>query len=889
MRKTITYLTAFFLVFTSIVFSNITPIYANTKTKTRTINIVYDDSRSMVLDGSTSWSQAKYAMKVFAAMMGEEDKINIYPMTSFATKGDGNKSDSWGTVISMTGKDSPDSRVDKIEKMNGDNSKFWDTPIGSVEAAGNALASDTSNEKWLVILTDGNQFYRDGQVIGADETRNVILQYAGKNNINVAYVSIGNGAINLISDSSKDHFYPFATDSDHILDTVTEVGQLVYNYQSIPLSGNGPSYSFNADIPLSKVIIFAQGKDANAENLQVGEKNVSGNQSSVHVEISKDTPYVPTNGDPDPQFGDNLNGRLVTYQAKNDKKPFQSGKFTFDSNVKDVKVFFEPGVDVQTVLVDGNGEKIDLSKKKIPDIQAGEKTVEIKIVNPLTGETINPEDSELLQGATLHFSIVDKDGNITECGNGDKIVFPEGDVEVYSTARFAGDIEKNSEIKSIHVEPGGLNVSFASKSYDVDLVTSKVSEDILVDITSGDGSPITEEEYKTLEYKVKGFEGIEWKLEPTDKQGRYKLIPEIKDDKKVKEGKHSIEMTCTLTSSGVNKKGSAKVKIVGTADTELELVLKLTLPDETIEGKDRKYMFDPNVRGANKDAPYIKVEVQAQNQDGTTRPLTEEEWELGLEGFSFSSKNHNGNILWKIIGIICRQRLNFEAVKGDEVSTYKLYLSGLTVGEIRPNESDLETTLTITMPSGIKEIGKSNDVVSVMPAGLWVYIGRFVMILIAVLLALAFIIMELTKKRFDRRMYPNTIVLGEQHGLADPHTEPEVCTLKPKYRILPPWKAEEATLRMSYTGYMAEINFHVRAERGGRFVITDPEAFQDTGVSFGGKDYDVAVKEGKVILGIGTKIHVPIADFTFNGEAVMSFIDPDHKHRARRRFLFFRW
>ena len=111
MKKIISSLLTLILVFVCTFSVCTIPAYANTRTKTRTINIVYDDSGSMAYKGVTSWSQAKYAMEVFAAIMGENDSLNIYPMSSYSYKPDGSKSDSWGKTISISGADSAESRV----------------------------------------------------------------------------------------------------------------------------------------------------------------------------------------------------------------------------------------------------------------------------------------------------------------------------------------------------------------------------------------------------------------------------------------------------------------------------------------------------------------------------------------------------------------------------------------------------------------------------------------------------------------------------------------------------------------------------------------------------------------------------------------------------------
>ena len=61
-------------------------VSAEPYTPTRTINLVYDDSGSMIRVGSQyvdTWCQAKYAMEVFAAMLGKNETLNIYYMSDY--------------------------------------------------------------------------------------------------------------------------------------------------------------------------------------------------------------------------------------------------------------------------------------------------------------------------------------------------------------------------------------------------------------------------------------------------------------------------------------------------------------------------------------------------------------------------------------------------------------------------------------------------------------------------------------------------------------------------------------------------------------------------------------------------------------------------------------
>ena len=47
-------------------------------TVSRLINVVYDDSNSMIMEKSYAWSEAKYSLEILSAMMQEKDEMNVY-------------------------------------------------------------------------------------------------------------------------------------------------------------------------------------------------------------------------------------------------------------------------------------------------------------------------------------------------------------------------------------------------------------------------------------------------------------------------------------------------------------------------------------------------------------------------------------------------------------------------------------------------------------------------------------------------------------------------------------------------------------------------------------------------------------------------------------------
>ena len=881
MKKTICYIIMAFILFTGVFSFNIVSVDANVRTKTRTIHIVYDDSGSMASNGVTSWSQAKYAMGVFAAMMGENDTLNIYPMSSYSYKSDSSQSDSWGKIITIEGTESAEARVKKIEQMNGDNGLYRNTPIQTVTAAGDALEGDTANEKWLIILTDGI-FDRGipGSSISASETQSTILGYAGIDDINVAYVAIGSGAMSLKEWDSTSHFYPFEADTNNILDTVTKVATVVFNYQSIPVSGNG-TYSFSTDIPISRVIIFAQGEGAKIEPLSLDGQMISEKPVSVDVQVVNGTQYYPQNESYNVQFADGLTGRLVTYQSDSEDKPFSAGTYSFDSSVNHIEVYFEPGVEIQPILENANKEEVNLSQNGVTSIEAGEKIVHIRMVNPLTGEMIQPEDSTLLDGAKLTFTMTDSSGGVTNTySDGDTVVLSEGSIEVCARASFRGDIEKSSEIKAIDVTPARLDVSFTETQYEMDIATLRPNQDILFDVKSGDGTVFRADELSTISFDIAGGAGIEWTVEETDSFGRYKMVPSSKDASSIQADKQQLKIACTMTASGVEKKGEASTSISCVANTELELMLTLELPDEMIG--DRKsgkhYMFDPAKRGVQEDAPYIKANVEVLNPDGSTRLLSETEWNAGVDGFSFSSQSLKNGFVWKMIEIICQQGLNFDVVKDTEISSYRIYLSGLSATGIRPNESNLKTTLRIRLSNGLQEEGSAQDTISVKPLHLFSYVGRILTIVGLILLAVIFIMMEMQKKKFDRNMCPNTSAILTRAGVSiRAPLPPQISKKKIKYKIMPPWKAQERDITLKYPGYLdTPITFHCVATGDGSFVIENPKKFQvvKDQVRFDGVKYD-AVIEQPIVLNLSSDIIIYVKKGNISGKLIMSFRKSD--------------
>lgn len=745
---------------------------------TTVINIVYDDSGSMFGDGNTRWSQAKYSMEVFAAMMNSGDTVNVFPMSSTGTAHE---------YFTMKGTEAPEQRVKQIISMTGEGG----TPIQSVISAGQNLVQSSGDHKWLIILTDGEFQGLDGTSL-----QSVVDQFAGQSGIQVAYVGIGAGAAKL-QESSNGSLECYYADETTILSTITEVAQAVYSLQKVDLSGSNP-YTFDVDIPISRLILFPQGQGADITGIKHSNENFDGKAQSVHV-IVDDSQSRPENS----PIAPGLDGKIITYTAPDEDHPYGSGQYSFDSTVTNNQVYIEPGITFKTMLV-SEGEtpqSFDLEKMTEKDtLAAGEYHLEIQMVDPLSGDVIPDASSKYLKGTKLSLTVTGADGKPVSYQNGETVQLIQGENTLRTSARFPGNIQKSSEDTTIMVTSGPMSVMFSRPAgYQLNLNPLETTEPVLVSLRDSIGNPLPAGSLSSCKFEFSGTDGIDWKVsEEPSQPGQFLLTPVYASEQgalAVQNSKLTLEMKVLYTGGGFDQEGQASAILDTFTETPAVLNLELQMPDDGYTSGESSYMFSPSQTGAD-NSPYILVRVQAEDADGALRLLNDEEWEKGVEGFSYKASLQNPNLLWQLVRFVCGQSLDFTAVKGDEPSTYKLYLNGVNPVSILPNASDLDVSLSIKLNSGMEEKGVGNGTVTVMPLSIWAYLLWFIIIVTLIVLLVTFAILELMKHRFKR----NTVVRisftiqksGVPQDLSSIYMTPRF-----KYRVWPPLKAEECSIILS--------------------------------------------------------------------------------------------
>lgn len=373
---------------------------------TRVINVVYDDSGSMY-SGADTWCRAKYSMEVFASMLGDTDKMNVYYMSDYST------GTSAPSRITLDGADGAEVNVDKVHSQK---TFANDTPFNAVRKACSDLTSTTADEKWLVILTDGE--FEDGRMSTAE-----IDQYlAGKSeDIKVMFLGMGQNAAGITEDASKDIFYVEAKTNTQILNRITDICTRIFNSNKLDVNVSSKTCSF--DIPMSELIVFAQGANVEIKGIKRSDGSlVKSSRNPVEVKYSK---CDATNYNNQPVTG--LLGKIATF-----KDDFSAGDYILDvSGAETLEIYYKPNIAVTACLTDSKGKSVT----DLEDLAAGEYTISFRLVKSGTAE---PVAASKLLGDVVYEAAVTNNGVLhdTLYGDGDSIFIEEGPLEIDVTAHY---------------------------------------------------------------------------------------------------------------------------------------------------------------------------------------------------------------------------------------------------------------------------------------------------------------------------------------------------------------------------------------------------------------------------------------------------------------------
>jgi len=336
------------LVVTSLVIcmlTGATKTYASEKVSdSRAIAIVFDNSGSMYIRGEQAWCRATYAMEVFASMLNDSDILLIYPMHQITV---GDKNYTMENPLRITDAAQASMIRDIYTEDAGG------TPIESIDCAARGLQSITADKKYMVVLTDGGTFSKNGSGFTKERTvtelNKRIREYASST-MSVMYLGIGTSACIPSEEQSEWFLKRHAENSEDVLSTLTEMCNLIFGRDTLPkkhISGNAMDF----DISMKKLIIFVQGED-------ISDLKITGSSGNPVGRVigTQQTKYSTLGTDDYESVPDtSLQGMMVTYADCN------AGSYNIDYNgmATSVEVYYEPDADLDFVFTDAAGNMVN--------------------------------------------------------------------------------------------------------------------------------------------------------------------------------------------------------------------------------------------------------------------------------------------------------------------------------------------------------------------------------------------------------------------------------------------------------------------------------------------------------------------------------------------------
>lgn len=341
-------------------------IGATKDTVSRAIAIVFDNSGSMYMNYNKAWCRATYAIEVFASMMNEGDILQVYPMYDVTVGGVTYTSQN---PFAISGGDDTSVIQTMYSPYGGD------TPIETIGDAYNGLKKVRADEKWLIVLTDGAEFYENEEPLGEGEPtklrlEEVLTEY--NRDVNVLYLGIDTvgtsetvkAVIPEVADNGAYQYHSArAANSADTLTRLTEMCNMIFGRDV--LAGAGSRLAF--DVSMRKLILFVQG--TNISNVTLTD----GNGSSVGSPSLEYSPRYGVNGvgslreDGTPylkvSYDDSLSGYIAVYDTELDAGTYN---LSYSGDVSSVNVYYEPDIDLTATLTDSFGSVMTAGAELYP-------------------------------------------------------------------------------------------------------------------------------------------------------------------------------------------------------------------------------------------------------------------------------------------------------------------------------------------------------------------------------------------------------------------------------------------------------------------------------------------------------------------------------------------
>ena len=495
--------------------------YANSEDGmiSRSIAIAYDNSGSMVYK-STKWCTAKYSLEVLAAMLDESDTMSLFVMDSHSASdgGDGSKH-----VIDLTGSQPITDRVSAIHEADLDVSDETG-PQAAKDALAYLQSQSAADERYLIITTDG-EFTVGDRFKGIEET----VAAAKKDGIKVIYLAIGAQAggsgYAIDADPAHDVYVKLASSSESILSTMVDIANQVFGRDALPASSvDKGSGKLSFDVPMSQLVVFAQGEDIKIGDLTTQDgQTIAGEMANVrYADYATHLNTRYGEGEPNRE----LQGVVCAFKGQIPKGEAQVSV----EGAKNIEVYYTPLVGIAVDLVDdATSISYQLKPGEVTELSAGTYKPSFRFVDPTsnTGEAIF---SDLLKNPSFSL-LAEQGGNVQEVGQGEPLNIEPGEVNLFATAVTNGTVRVSQDYRGINVSPAVTPMLMDANAIPSSLpIVDFDKQRYDVKISKADGTAFTPEEWDNLEFSIEDTSTVAWDIQKSEQPGVVSVAPQWFDN-----------------------------------------------------------------------------------------------------------------------------------------------------------------------------------------------------------------------------------------------------------------------------------------------------------------------------------------------------------------------
>jgi hypothetical protein len=386
-----------------------------------------------------------------------------------------------------------------------------------VRKAYSDLESTEADEKWLIILTDGE--FEDGKMTQAE-----IDQFlsAKEDDVSVMFLGMGQNAAGITENTNQNIFYVEAKTSDQILTRITEICTRVFNSNKLEVNVSAQTCSF--DVPMGELTVFAQGANVQINGIKESDGTlVQSSTTPVEVKYSE---CDATNYNNQPVT--DLLGKIATF-----KGDFPAGDYTLDiTGAETIEIYYKPNIEVAVYIADADGNNVE----DLSNIPAGDYTISFGFVKTGTNEKVT--QSSLL-GDVSYEAVVTNQGvtHDTVYSAGDVLSIEEGDLSIQATAYYLGYHNVTTDLEYKVYKDKEITFSLTSDSgYTVGSDGFLEPGEIKL-LAKIDGDELTQEQWDAMSDPVltltddsRDFK-LDVELERTGEIGVYRIVPTFPNGK----------------------------------------------------------------------------------------------------------------------------------------------------------------------------------------------------------------------------------------------------------------------------------------------------------------------------------------------------------------------